>query len=194
MKKIFLLLFATLSFSVLAKDQGFKELSTDKVFGDKILVQEFFYYGCPHCYSMEDDLKEWKDSIDLDKYEVEQVPVIFGYMSVDAAKHHYVANMFGFGETFKKEYFNQIINKKQRISDGLALEILTRLGANREKLIEAMESYKISKMVKNSLELSKNYGVISVPSFVVNGKYYIDAETAGGKENIFNTIEKVSKK
>ena len=194
MKKILLVLFATLSLNVFAKEQSFKELPTDKISEDKILVQEFFYYGCPHCYSMEKDLEEWKENIDLNKYKIEQVPVIFGYMSVDAAKHHYVAEMFGFMETFKKEYFNQIINKKQRISDGLAIEILTRLGANKEKVIEAMESYKISKMVKNSLALSKNYGIISVPSFVVNGKYYIDAETAGSKENIFNTIESVSKK
>lgn len=194
MKKILLVLFATLSLNVFAKEQSFKELPTDKISEDKILVQEFFYYGCPHCYSMEKDLEEWKKNIDLNKYKVEQVPVIFGYMSVDAAKHHYVAEMFGFMETFKKEYFNQIINKKQRISDGLAIEILTRLGANKEKVIEAMESYKISKMVKNSLALSKNYGIVSVPSFVVNGKYYIDAETAGSKENIFNTIESVSKK
>ena len=34
---------------------------------DKIIVQEFFWYGCPHCFHLEPYLSQWKipDDVDL---------------------------------------------------------------------------------------------------------------------------------
>jgi protein dithiol oxidoreductase (disulfide-forming) len=182
---ITLFLFPLFSF---ASEKAHLMLDTDEIKEDKVIVQEFFYYGCPHCKNLEKSLGEWKKTLDLSSVKFEQVPVDFGYLSVDAAKHHYVAEMFELLDVFKEEYFHQVINKKNKISDNLAIEVLFRLGANKEKVVEAMNSFKINKMVKNAQVLSKKYKILEVPSFVINGKYYTSVSLAKSEKKMFDEI------
>lgn len=194
MKKTILMTLLLLPLFAFGSEKLYKVLDTKEIKEDKVIVQEFFYYGCPHCKNLETSLDKWKSKLDLNKVTFEQVPVDFGYLSVDAAKHHYVAEMFDLLEVFKKEYFHQVINKKNKISDKLAIEILTRLGANKEKVIEAIDSFKVNKMVKNAQYLSKKYEIIEVPSFVINGKYYTSVSLAKSEEKMFNEINKLINK
>ncbi|VAW62663.1 Periplasmic thiol:disulfide interchange protein DsbA, partial [hydrothermal vent metagenome] len=48
-------------------DEGIEYTQLEKAIstqtGDKIEVLEFFWYGCPHCFAFEPELKRWKKTL-----------------------------------------------------------------------------------------------------------------------------------
>lgn len=195
MKKLLLLgILLLTSINSFAVENGFKDLGTKEIVGEKVLIQEFFFYGCPHCYKLEEKVKEWKKTLDVNKVIFETIPVDYGSLSLSAAKHHYAADILGKLDSFKEIYFQQILLKKKNISDELAIDILVSLGEKKEKAKEAIDSFMIKTKVDQARELSKKYKINSVPSFVVNGKYYVDIETARGVDNLFKALNKLSNK
>ncbi|HEY6280762.1 MAG TPA: thiol:disulfide interchange protein DsbA/DsbL, partial [Burkholderiales bacterium] len=44
--------------------------------GNKIEVIEFFYYGCPHCYDLEQYLKKWMSNVPKD-VAFRRIPAVF---------------------------------------------------------------------------------------------------------------------
>jgi thiol:disulfide interchange protein DsbA len=194
MKKYLIFVISLIISTSAMANKAYVELNSKKINEDKVVVQEFFYYGCPHCKNLEKKVEEWKSSIDTSKIKFEQVPVDYGFVSIDAAKHHYTAEMFGVLDEFKKIYFHNIINKKRKISDKLAIDIMVSLGANRNKAEEGIDSFFINKKVERIKKLTREYKIMSVPSFVVNGKYYTDLTLAKNPSNLFKQIEKLGKK
>jgi thiol:disulfide interchange protein DsbA len=190
MKKIlFTLLVLVASLEINASSGGFEVIKDLKeIKQERIVVQEFFFYGCPHCQRLESPLNEWLSTIDPSKVEFEKIPVDYGKLSLLSAKHHYAAKALNRIEDFKPLYFNELVKKRKKISDNLAIELLVSLGEKESKIKEAMNSFMVKQNIQRVKKLTKKYKIYTVPSFVINGKYKVDAQTAGGEKNIFNVI------
>jgi thiol:disulfide interchange protein DsbA len=191
MKKILLTLFILVSsLEINASNGGFEVISDLKeIKQERIVVQEFFFYGCPHCQRLEAPLNKWLSKLDPSKVEFEKIPVDYGKLSLLSAKHHYAAKALNRIEDFKPLYFNELVKKRKKISDELAINILVSLGEKENKVKEAMDSFMVKQNIERVKKLTKKYKIYTVPSFVINGKYKVDAQTANGEKNIFNVID-----
>lgn len=188
------LLFSLFLTTANASTLGFETMPySEKVYGDKILVQEFFFYGCPHCKRIESPLNEWILELDTSKVEFEKVPVNFGSKALQSAKHYYTAKLLGREVEFNKIYFSELVDKRKEVTDELAISILVKLGEKESSVKEAINSHSVEKSVERVKELTRDYRINKVPSFIVNGNIKVNAQTANGEKNIFNILDKLLK-
>ena len=81
---------------------------------EKIEVVELFWYGCPHCDSLDPALKAWVDRLPTDVNFV-QIPVVFGRSWEMHARMFWVAKNIGLLETIHEPLFNAIHREGQRL-------------------------------------------------------------------------------
>lgn len=188
MKKIIYLMIISLMSMNLYAEEKYITLDTQEIESNKVIIQEFFFYGCPHCFRLESDLKGWKDELDFEKVVFEQVPVDFGSLSNIASNHHYAAEVLGVLNEFTELYFDEINLKKSRITDDVAVRVLISLGIKKEKAIEAINSFIVKSKTEKAKMMTKKYKINAVPSFIVNGKYYVDSNTVGTPKELIKVL------
>jgi thiol:disulfide interchange protein DsbA len=165
---------------------------------DKIEVLEFFWYGCPHCYSFEPYISKWKQG-KPDNVEFVRVPATFQSLWTLHARAYYALQMLGVGEQIHPKFFSEIHNKKNYMKTLDALTVFVQEhGVGRSEFIDAMNSFTVESNVRKATKLVKDYDLNGVPAIAVNGKYLISASMAGSYDNMIKImnylIEKESAK
>jgi protein dithiol oxidoreductase (disulfide-forming) len=159
--------------------------------GGKIEVVEFFWYGCPHCYSVEPAVLSWLKTAPKDVV-FRRIPAnpsdAWGQMTVV----YYTLEAMGVLDKFHPKVFDamhkddlNLANK--RIRD----EWLAKNGIDVAKYAEMEKSFTVATKVNRARQLTHNYRVDSVPRFFVNGKYYTSAEQAGGPDKLFKVVDQL---
>ena len=62
-------------------------------------------------------------------------------------------------------------------------------GINRDEFLKTARSFGVQLKLKHELELDRESGIHSVPTFVIDGKYRTDEGLAGSKENLVKLID-----
>ncbi len=157
--------------------------------GDKIEVLEFFWYGCPHCYSFEPYLGKWKSS-KPDNVEFVRVPATFQPLWELHARAYYALQMLDVGEKIHPKFFSEVHNKKNYLKtlDSLAA-FVQKYGVERAEFIDAMNSFAVENNVRKARKLVEGYQLTGVPAVAVNGKYLISASMAGSYDNMIKIID-----
>ena len=75
----------------------------------KIQVQEFFWYGCPHCQNFEPAIRQYKKTLP-DDAELVQIPVVWNEATRLHAAIHYVALESEDLEPLQDDLFEKIIS------------------------------------------------------------------------------------
>jgi thiol:disulfide interchange protein DsbA len=177
----------------------YKQVDQQKIIdSDKIEVLEFFWYGCPHCYSFEPYISKWKQS-KSDNVEFVRVPATFQPLWTLHARAYYALQMLGSGEQLHPKFFSEIHNKKNYMKTFDALTVFVQEhGVERSEFIDAMNSFTVENNVRKATKLVKDYQLNGVPAVAINGKYLISASMAGGYDNMIKImnflIEKESAK
>lgn len=170
----------------------------DPVFeiGEKFIVHEFFWYGCPHCLAFEPELHRWKKKL-LGGVIVEQVPAIWAAAMILHAKVFYLVETLPREkrEQLHAEMFNKIIELRKEKSidiqkDKLA-QILAGHGVTREQFDNALEDEGINSKVKRAERMMKNSGIKSTPTLMVNGRYLVLNDTASDHGDITAIADKI---
>lgn len=170
--------------------------STDS--GDKIEVLEFFWYGCPHCYSFEPYIKSWKKS-KPENVEFTRVPAIFRPDWEVQARAYYALSNMGVLEQVHGKIFEEIHKNKKTLNKfELMADFVEKNGVDRNKFAEEYNSFAVDGMVRKAKKKQTNYKIQGVPSIAVAGKYLTSGSMSGSYENLINIInhlvEKESKK
>jgi protein dithiol oxidoreductase (disulfide-forming) len=150
---------------------------------DKVTVTEFFSYGCPWCYKLEPILESWLNKAQT-KVNFERVPVVFEQGWDYYAKAYYLAKSLGMANTLTPALFKAIQKDKQKLNTTESMiTFFVANGADKAIVTSAFKSSpSIDTMVKNGMKLMKSYGINSVPTIVVNGKYKTDLQLAKGQD------------
>lgn len=153
---------------------------------NKAEVREYFSYYCPACRGFEASLPEIKkalpDNATLEKTHVDFMGHTSGEIQFMISTAHTVAEKTGFASEFASALFAYLQTKRQSISDQDDLKaIYVSVGGNGDKFDKGMKSFSIVGEAKRNKKvqdtLSKGRYLTSVPTFVVNGKYVINAKS-----------------
>jgi thiol:disulfide interchange protein DsbA len=141
---------------------------------DKIEVAEVFWYGCPHCYDFDPILQEWKKGLGPDVSFV-QIPVIWNPTNEVHARIMYTAEALGKLDEMHTGIFNSLHQDGNTLTTEAAMvEFFGQYGVSETDFLEAYSSFGVSSAVKRAENLTRSYGIRSVPVLVINGKYATD--------------------
>lgn len=151
---------------------------------DKIEVIEFFWYGCPHCYSLEPSMLAWLKT-KPENVEFIRQPAVFSDVWGKHAKAFFTAEALGIGEKVHADFFDAIQNKKQKLTseDELA-KFFAAHGVKDEDFRAAYNSFMVDAKMRQAETMGARYGITGVPAIIVNGKYRVTASTAKSQENM----------
>ncbi len=197
MKKILIALFAIAILPFAANAAKYEEGKHYTVIpgqaANKSELREYFSYYCPACRGFEAYLGELERSLPegtkLNKTHVD----FMGATSPDnqflLSKALVVAEKTGIAKQFNSEAFNYLqTQRKQVTSEADVRKIFIAAGGDEAKFDKGMKSFSLVSQAKRNKKvqdkLSKGRYVKSVPTFVVNGKYVINAKALDQKNLI----------
>jgi thiol:disulfide interchange protein DsbA len=143
----------------------------------KVEVIEFFWYGCPHCHSLEPALKEWLRKLPGD--------VVFRKVHVpwQVQAHQqlfFTLESLGLADSHNDKVFAAIHTDRNKLDKPEAMaDLLARHGVDRKQFTDAFASFGVRTRAQRATQLAAAYKVESVPTFGVAGRYVTSPGMAG---------------
>lgn len=182
-----------LAFTVLASAIGFTALpvsaedfvagkdytvlaNPEKIEGNKIIVREFFWYGCPHCYNLEPHMQNWAKTKPADVVFM-QTPAAMNPVWEQNARGFYSAQLMGLEHKTHQAMFDAIQKDRQKLFDQASIgKWYASYGADLDKFNSLYNSFAVNTKIARSQEAAKRYQLSGVPAVVVDGKYAVSGE------------------
>ena len=153
----------------------------------KVEVVEFFWYRCPHCYSLEPKLEAWVKKLPADVQFVRIPAVLSDNWAIDAG-FFYTFEALGVLDKVHRAFFDAIHKDRLVItSEPAVTEWLKNHGIDRKKFDETYKSFGVQAKVKRAAQLSSAYQLEGVPLLAVQGKYTVSAEQGGSQDGMLAT-------
>jgi len=172
---------------------GYEELPTAQPVqeANKVEVIEFFWYGCPHCYTFEPKLHKWEQNLPENVNFIRQ-PAIFSSLWGKHAKAYFTAEALNVVDKVHADFFDVIQNNKRKLEteDQLA-KFFVAHGVDEAQFRETFNSFLIDAKMRQAEAMAPRYGITGVPAVVVNGKYKITARLAGSNDKMIEVMNKL---
>ncbi len=158
---------------------------------DKIEVIEFFWYGCPHCYTFEPLLEKWVKSLP-ENVEFIRQPAVFNETWGKHAKAYYTAEVLGVVDKIHADFFDAVQNKKDKLETEEQLaKFFVAHGVNETEFHEAYNSFLVDAKMRQAPIMASRYGITGVPVIIVNGKYKTNGPLAGSHEKMIEIMNQL---
>lgn len=149
-----------------------KPVAENKLAPGRVQVLEFFSYGCPACNRLDPEVRGWL--LQKPEYvDFQRIPVVFEPGWELLAKTYYTAKALGVLSKVHPALFDAI-HKQQTVLDSTPKieAIFVKQGVAKDKFESAFYfSPGIDMQVLRGDNLMRAYGIMQIPTFVVNGKY-----------------------
>lgn len=143
----------------------------------KIEVLEFFWYGCPHCNTLEPLLKSWTAKLPDD--------VVFRKLHVPFGDRNHQQLFFTLEAMGKAAEANDAIFRAIHVERNrmdtvdLMVGLLGKQGIDEAQFRDTFKSFAVRTKMRRAAQIVDAYGVDGVPAMAVNGKYYTAPSMAG---------------
>lgn len=155
----------------------------------RVEVIEFFWYGCPHCYSLEPALDAWTKKLPAD-VEFKRVPAVLSANWEPHGRIYYTFEALGVLERLHRPFFDALHRDRLRIDNAEAMnQWLSKNGVDPKKFAETSRSFGVSSKVKRAAQLSVAYRLDGVPLLAVQGRYTVSAEQGGSQQGMLGITE-----
>ena len=163
--------------------------------GDKIEVKEIFWYGCPHCYNLEAPLNKWRKEGMPANASFVRMPGIFRENWIPHARAYYAFEALGQTEKLHHAMMNTIHAKKNRLAtkDQIADFVATQ-GIDRKEFLDAYNSFSVDSLSRQAAIMTKRYNITGVPTLIIDGRYLVSTNMAGGTKEVFKVVDHLIKK
>lgn len=151
---------------------------------DQIEVLEVFWYGCPHCYNLEDPLNAWVAEQPEDVAFL-RMPATMGGDWDKHAIAFYAAQELGILDAVHDDFFDAIHEDGRSLTevDDVA-DFFSGYGVSEEEARQALNSFGVKNLVNLANNRLRTMQIRGVPALVVDGRYLISPRTAGSLENM----------
>lgn len=165
--------------------------------GSKVEVVELFWYGCPHCFQFEPFLHKWLKKKPANVKFI-RIPATFNPLWKLHARAYYTAEVLGVIEKLHKPLFETYHLERNRLESKKALrKLFVKHGVKGSDFDDVFHSFAVETKLSRAIDLTQRYGIRSVPSMIVNGKFRTSNKISGHAkvlEVVDYLIRKESKK
>lgn len=143
----------------------------------RITVEEFFWYGCPHCYALEPAIEAWQKTKAAD-VDFVRVPNTLGRPEgVIHAKAFYIAQTLGILDKTHRPLFEAIHEKHQPMVTMESIRDLyvATAGIKPADFDGVVNSFVVDYGMNKGESQARAYLIRSVPNLIIGGKYSVSA-------------------
>ena len=186
---VLLLVFSNNAFS-LDNTQKYIQISNQKqTESDKIVIYEFFWYGCPHCYNLEPTMDRIESSLGKDTVLI-KIPVALRDTWEAHAKAYYSLQQMKLDDDLHEKVFTEIHINNNRLDTKEKLEqFVQEKGFNSKRFSEIFDSFGTDLRVKKASRLANQYQITSVPTLIINGKYKTSGSLVSSYEELYDVVQ-----
>jgi thiol:disulfide interchange protein DsbA len=139
--------------------------------GNKVEVLEFFWYGCPHCNTLQPSLHAWLKRKPAD-VEFRRMPAAFQESWVPLTRVYYTLDAMGLVEKLHLDVFAAIHDKKVRLQDPkVMLEWVGAKGVDQKKYTDTANSFSVQSRTQRAMDVTRAYDIPGTPAIVIDGRY-----------------------
>jgi thiol:disulfide interchange protein DsbA len=163
----------------------------------QVEVLEFFWYACPHCYAIDPSIESWLKTKPA-YVSFSRVPVMWNEGHRSLARLYYTLQSLGKLDQLHGDVFREIHVKGDPLvasdpnnateSERMQLTFARKFGISEDDFKKAYHSFAVDTALQRADELEQRYRIDGVPTFVVNGKYIADVQSAGGPERLLTLV------
>ena len=189
LKFTFLALFLILITSSNVFAQKYVQISTEKQQESKdIIIYEFFWYGCPHCYNLEPTMDRIEADLEKDT-KVVKLPVALRDSWIPHAKLYYALKQMDKIDQVHNLIFEEIHLEDNRLNtEQQMIDFLGKHGIDTDKFIEKYNSFGTEARIKKASNLAKKYQIDSVPTIIINGKFLTSGSYVSSYDELYSVV------
>jgi thiol:disulfide interchange protein DsbA len=159
------------------------------VLAGRIEVDEFFMFGCGHCFAFEPQFVAWSEAQPAN-VEIVRVPALFNATARLHARAFYTAEALGVLDALIEPFYAAIHVRGNALATEADLrEFFARLGIAGDRFDAAFGSAVVAARLAEAERLNRAYRVDATPSIGVNGKYLTNAAMVGSTEALLETVD-----
>ena len=182
---IFFIFFSTASFA----NPKYVQISNQKQTEyDQIVIYEFFWYGCPHCFNLEPTMNQIEADLGKDTILI-KVPVSLRDTWQNHAKAYFTLKQMNLDDDLHDKLFEEIHINSQRLDtkDSLS-QFVSNNGYNAKKFEELFDSFGTEIRMNKASRLAREYQISSVPTLVINGKYMTSGSYVSSFDELVDVV------
>lgn len=148
----------------------------ENIASNVIVVREFFWYGCPHCYNLETHMQAWAKTRAKD-VAFFQTPAAMNPTWEQSARGFYAVQAMGMLDKTHKPLFEAIHKDGKRLfdQDSLSNWYATQ-GVDKARFNSLFNSFAVTAKIELAKQGAIRYQLTGVPAVVVQGKYVVAGE------------------
>jgi thiol:disulfide interchange protein DsbA len=165
---------------------------------DKIEVAEFFWYGCPHCFTFEPAINAWVEERKPANVRFVRIPAMWNGLLVLHGRLFYTEEILVRNgaitdpEGFRNAVFEEYHRRGNRLAtEGAIQSLFERFGVSADDFTRTWNSFEVDQKLRVAADLARRYSIASVPAIVVNGKYRTGAQEAGSNEKWLDLVDEL---
>lgn len=152
-------------------------------------VIEFLWYDCQTCFVVQPALERWL-AVRGDTVSYRRMPAVVGAHMVFHARAYFAAEALGVLDRVHLPLYTALHRHGRQLDkEALMTEFFAEQGIDRSRFITAFRGSAAATRVRNAQLMSRRYEVQGAPSFVINGKYRVDATMARNAEMLIEIVD-----
>lgn len=156
---------------------------------DKVVVTEYFSYGCPHCYQFEPMIARWKKQLPNDVV-FRRTPAVWNQDYQVYAQTYYTAEALDVLGEVHTPLFQAIHAERMRLNDPKRMaSFFSEFGVDPVDFAKVYSSFGVRASVQQAEARGRAYRVSGVPAIIVNGKYRIEGSMAGSNQAMLEVAD-----
>ena len=159
----------------------------------QIQVTEVFWYGCPHCYKFDAYIDRWLARKPAD-VNFQRLPTSLGRpVGLMHSKAFFAAQDLGVFKEFHPLFFQAMHEQRMPMDSPAAIgSIFERVGIATPEFDNSFNGFAVDSQVRKAESLIRDFGITSVPSVVIGGRYWTNATVAGGSyDKMLEVVDQV---
>lgn len=147
------------------------------------IIQEFFWYGCVHCFNLETAVQRFKAQLP-DNIAFEEVPATFSPVHELQGRAFYTWQFLNMPEDTHMAIYNEIfVNRNNLRTERDLAAFFARQGVSEERFQQMFNSFSVRTKTRVAQNMTAQAQVRGTPSVVVNGRYLIESGLPGVRTN-----------
>ena len=170
--------------------QKYVQISNQKqTESDKVVIYEFFWYGCPHCYNLEPTINDIESNLDKDTILI-KVPVALRDSWELHAKAYYALQQMKLDDNLHEKVFAEIhVNSNRLDTKEKLANFIREEGYDADKFLNILDSFGTEIRIKKASRLANQYQIKSVPTLVINGKYKTSGSHVSSYQELYDVVQ-----